>query len=183
MAERSETQRVPPAAGPLTGSGAEADRRRADRAELERRESSASEQMPRVVVTRGRVIASLVFVVGIVAFLYLGLPKLVGFGASIKRLREGNAWWLAGAALLEVLVFLRLHRAVPSGLCSPQLADRLEGELPDHDGRAGGNPPVRGRRSRRHRADGMGAAPLRYGTAPGGLENGRRSWRCCTAST
>ena len=52
--------------------------------------------MPRVVVTRGRVIASLVFVVGIVAFLYFGLPKLVGFSESIKRLREGNAWWLAG---------------------------------------------------------------------------------------
>ncbi len=68
-------------------------------------ERSQTEQMPRVVVTRGRVIASLVFVVGIVAFLYLGLPKLVGFGASIKRLREGNAWWLAGAALLEVCSF------------------------------------------------------------------------------
>ena len=71
--------------------------------------------MPRVVVTRGRVIASLVFVVGIVAFLYLGLPKLVGFSASFKRLREGNAWWLAGAALLEVASFcgyVALFRAV-----------------------------------------------------------------------
>ncbi len=71
--------------------------------------------MPRVVVTRGRVIASLVFMVGIVAFLYLGLPKLVGFGASIKRLREGNAWWLAGAALLEFASFcgyVALFRAV-----------------------------------------------------------------------
>ena len=114
MAERSETQRVPPAAGPLTGSGAEADRRTGP-AEMDRRESTTPEQMPRVVVTRGRVIASLVFVVGIVAFLYLGLPKLVGFGASVKRLREGNAWWLAGAALLEVLSFcgyIALFRAV-----------------------------------------------------------------------
>jgi uncharacterized protein (TIRG00374 family) len=95
MAEGSQTERVSPAAGPLTGSGAEAARR--DRA--------ATEQMPRVVVTRGRIIASIVFVIGIVAFLYLGLPKLVGFSASIKRLREGNAWWLAGAAVLESCSF------------------------------------------------------------------------------
>ena len=71
--------------------------------------------MPRVVVTRGRVIASVVFVVAIVAFLYFGLPKLVGFSASVKRLREGNGWWLAGAAVLECLSFcgyIVLFRAV-----------------------------------------------------------------------
>lgn len=71
--------------------------------------------MPRVAVTRGRVIVSVVFVVGIVAFLYLGLPKLVGFGASVRRLDEGNAWWLAGAALLEFCSFcgyVALFRAV-----------------------------------------------------------------------
>jgi uncharacterized membrane protein YbhN (UPF0104 family) len=71
--------------------------------------------MPRVVVTRGRVVASIVFVVGIVAFLYLGLPKLVGFSASFKRLGKGNAWWLAGAALLEFASFcgyVALFRAV-----------------------------------------------------------------------
>src|SRR5579875_3547085 len=105
MAERSQTERVPPVAGPLTGNGADADGA----------DGGAPEQMPRVVVTRGRVIASLVFVVGIVAFLYLGLPKLVGFGASIKRLRQGDAWWLAGAALLEFCSFcgyVALFRAV-----------------------------------------------------------------------
>jgi uncharacterized protein (TIRG00374 family) len=71
--------------------------------------------MPRVVLTRGRVVASLIFVLGIVAFLYFGLPKLVGFGASIKRLGQGNAWWLAGAAVLEACSFggyIVLFRAV-----------------------------------------------------------------------
>ncbi len=71
--------------------------------------------MPRVVLTRGRIIASVIFVLGIFAFLYFGLPKLVGFEASIKRLREGNAWWLAGAALLEACSFggyIVLFRAV-----------------------------------------------------------------------
>ncbi|HTW13204.1 MAG TPA: lysylphosphatidylglycerol synthase transmembrane domain-containing protein, partial [Solirubrobacteraceae bacterium] len=71
--------------------------------------------MPRVRVTRARVVISLLFVVGIVAFLYLGLPKLVGLGASIRRLRQGNAWWLAAAAVLEALSFggyIVLFRAV-----------------------------------------------------------------------
>ncbi|MGC9221660.1 MAG: lysylphosphatidylglycerol synthase transmembrane domain-containing protein [Solirubrobacteraceae bacterium] len=61
--------------------------------------------MPRVLVTRGRVAASLVFVVAVVGFLYFGLPKLVGFGASFKRLGHGDARWLAAAAVLEFLSY------------------------------------------------------------------------------
>jgi putative heme transporter len=105
MTEQSQTERVSPTAGPLTGIGTDA----------EPRDETTREVMPRVVVTRGRVIASLVFVFGIVAFLYFGLPKLVGFGASIKRLQEGNGWWLGGAALLELCSFcgyVALFRAV-----------------------------------------------------------------------
>jgi putative heme transporter len=105
MAEQSQTERAAPAAGPLTGS----------RAAAPPQDAQTPEVMPRVVITRGRIIASFVFVVGIVAFLYLGLPKLVGFGASIKRLDEGNGWWLGGAAVLEFLSFcgyVALFRAV-----------------------------------------------------------------------
>ena len=60
-------------------------------------------------------VASLIFVVGIVAFLYFGLPKLVGLGASFKRLQDGNGWWLGGAAVLEICSFcgyIALFRAV-----------------------------------------------------------------------
>jgi len=74
-----------------------------------------AEQMPRVRVTRGRVIASVVFVVSIVAFLYFGLPKLVGLRASLKKLEQGDAWWLGAAAMLEIFSFLgyvALFRAV-----------------------------------------------------------------------
>jgi uncharacterized protein (TIRG00374 family) len=74
-----------------------------------------SEQLPSGTVTRGRVVASLLFVVGVVVFMYFGLPKLVGFGDTIKRLREGNAWWLGAAAVLEMLSFsgyVALFRAV-----------------------------------------------------------------------
>lgn len=108
MTGHSQSERVPPAAGrvgPDSGSGTGPPPR----------DDPAREVMPRVVITRGRVVASLVFVVGIVAFLYLGLPKLVGFGASLRRLQEGNAWWLAGAAVLEFCSFsgyVALFRAV-----------------------------------------------------------------------
>jgi uncharacterized membrane protein YbhN (UPF0104 family) len=74
-----------------------------------------AERIPRGSVTRTRVIASLLFVVGIVVFMYFGLPKLVGFGDTIKHLREGNAWWLGAAAVLECLSFggyVTLFRAV-----------------------------------------------------------------------
>jgi len=77
--------------------------------------TDATEQIPSVRVTRGRVIASLLFVVGAVVFMYFGLPKLVGFGDTIKRLREGNAWWLGAAAVLEGISFggyVALFRAV-----------------------------------------------------------------------
>ncbi len=74
-----------------------------------------NEQMPRIAVTRRSVVLSLVFVVGVVVFLYLGLPKLVGFSTSFKRLDEGNAVWLAAAAVLEICSFggyIALFRAV-----------------------------------------------------------------------
>ena len=74
-----------------------------------------TEQIPRVTITRGRVVASIFFVVGVVVFMSFGLPKLVGLGDTIKRLREGNAWWLGLAALLESLSFcgyVALFRAV-----------------------------------------------------------------------
>jgi uncharacterized protein (TIRG00374 family) len=74
-----------------------------------------AEQIPRVSVTRTRVVASVLFVVGVVVFMYFGLPKLVGFGDTIKRLRGGNAWWLGAAAVLECLSFggyVALFRAV-----------------------------------------------------------------------
>jgi len=68
-----------------------------------------------VRITRRRVIASIIFVVSVVAFLYFGLPRLVGFSTELRRLRDGDPWWLAVAALLEVASFLgyiALFRAV-----------------------------------------------------------------------
>jgi uncharacterized protein (TIRG00374 family) len=73
------------------------------------------EEMPRVVFTGRRVLASVVFVVSSVAFLYLVLPKLVGLQDTWNRIQNGNVWWFGLAAVLEVLSFcgyIALFRAV-----------------------------------------------------------------------
>ena len=73
------------------------------------------EEMPRVRFTRGRLLASVLFVVSTAAFLYFVLPKLLGLQETWNRIQSGNAWWLALAALLEVFSFMgyiTLFRAV-----------------------------------------------------------------------
>jgi uncharacterized membrane protein YbhN (UPF0104 family) len=63
------------------------------------------EEMPRVRLTRGRLFASLLFVVSTVAFLYFVLPKLLGLRDTWSRIQHGDPLWLAVAALLEVCSF------------------------------------------------------------------------------
>jgi hypothetical protein len=64
------------------------------------------EEMPRVRFTRRRLVASIVFVVSVAAFLYFVLPKLLGLRNTWNRIQHGNAWWLALAAVLELCSFL-----------------------------------------------------------------------------
>ena len=71
-----------------------------------RRESGQTEEMPRIRLTRRRLVASIVFVVSVVAFLYFVLPKLLGLRDTWSRIQHGNAWWLALAAVLECFSFL-----------------------------------------------------------------------------
>lgn len=61
--------------------------------------------MPRVVITRNRLIASAIFVVSVVALLYFVLPKLLGLRQTWSRIQHGNVWWLALGAVLEVCSF------------------------------------------------------------------------------
>jgi uncharacterized membrane protein YbhN (UPF0104 family) len=77
--------------------------------------SGNTEEMPRIRLTRGRLLASLIFVISTVAFLYLVLPKLLGLRDTWNRIQHGNVWWLALAAALEACSFLGymiLFRAV-----------------------------------------------------------------------
>jgi len=74
-----------------------------------------TEEMPRVRLTRGRLLASLIFVASTAAFLYFVLPKLLGLRDTWNRIQHGNLWWLALGAVLEVCSFLGyvvLFRAV-----------------------------------------------------------------------
>lgn len=65
-----------------------------------------TEEMPRVRLTRGRLLASVIFVVSTAAFLYFVLPKLLGLRDTWNRLQHGNVWWLALGAALEGCSFL-----------------------------------------------------------------------------
>ena len=65
--------------------------------------------------TRRRLLASGLFVVSTVAFLYFVLPKLLGLKDTWNRIEHGNGWWLGFAAVLEVCSFagyVALFRAV-----------------------------------------------------------------------
>jgi len=78
-------------------------------------EDEHHEGLPRIRLTRGRVLGTVVFVAAALTFLYFGLPKLVGLGRTVRQLEHGNFWWLAVAFVLETLSFLGyvvLFRAV-----------------------------------------------------------------------
>jgi uncharacterized membrane protein YbhN (UPF0104 family) len=68
--------------------------------------SGHTEEMPRIRLTRRSLVASIIFIVSVVAFLYFVLPKLLGLRDTWNRLQHGNVWWLALGALLECLSFL-----------------------------------------------------------------------------
>ncbi|HMD56886.1 MAG TPA: lysylphosphatidylglycerol synthase transmembrane domain-containing protein [Solirubrobacteraceae bacterium] len=71
--------------------------------------------MPRVLLTRRQVVASLLFVLFSVGFLYFVLPRLTGLGTTVHRLQSGDSWWIAAGVLLEALSFagyIVLFRAV-----------------------------------------------------------------------
>jgi len=63
------------------------------------------EELPRLRLTRGRVLATALFVLSTLAFLYFVLPKLIGLKQTWSRIQEGNVWWLALAFVLEVCSF------------------------------------------------------------------------------
>ena len=63
------------------------------------------QEMPRLRLTRGRLLATALFVASALAFLYFVLPKLLGLHETWNRIQHGNGWWFALAALLEVCSF------------------------------------------------------------------------------
>lgn len=60
------------------------------------------EEMPRVALTRRRVILLVVFVLASLAFLYFVLPQLGGVRDAYKRVSGGDHVWLAAALAFEL---------------------------------------------------------------------------------
>jgi uncharacterized membrane protein YbhN (UPF0104 family) len=78
-------------------------------------ELEAVQALPRLRLTRGRVVAFLVVAVSVVLFLYFVLPKLLGLRQTWHRVDRGDPWWLGFAAVLEIASFasyVALFRAV-----------------------------------------------------------------------
>jgi uncharacterized protein (TIRG00374 family) len=61
------------------------------------------EEMPRVVFTRRRAIASVVFVLAAIAFLYVVLPQIHGVKEAAEHVSHGDRIWLAAALVFELL--------------------------------------------------------------------------------
>jgi hypothetical protein len=58
--------------------------------EVAGRGTPGEEEMPRLRFTRGRLVAAVVFVVSVLAFLYFVLPKLLGLHETWNRIQHGN---------------------------------------------------------------------------------------------
>lgn len=69
----------------------------------EEHEEDHHEEMPRVVITRRRLIASVVFVAAVIAFLYFVLPEISGMKETWNRVADGDHAWLAAALAFELL--------------------------------------------------------------------------------
>jgi putative heme transporter len=63
------------------------------------------DEMPRVQMTRRRFVLGSLLILGVIALLYYGVPRLAGLNETWHRIEQGNAWWLALALLFSVLSF------------------------------------------------------------------------------
>jgi putative heme transporter len=66
---------------------------------------ATEEAMPRVLLTRRQIIASVLFILSGIAFLYFVLPKLAGVGTTVHRIERGDTWWILIGVGFEVLSF------------------------------------------------------------------------------
>jgi putative heme transporter len=65
----------------------------------------ADEEMPRMALTRRRLLLFGLFVASALAFLYFVLPKLAGLQDNWDRAKTGEPGWLMAGAVLEILSF------------------------------------------------------------------------------
>jgi uncharacterized protein (TIRG00374 family) len=80
--------------------------------------SHHDEEMPRVVLTRRRTIAFVVFVLAALAFLYFVLPQIGSVQEAWERVSSGDRAWLAAALVFQVLA-IGSYVALFHGVCMP----------------------------------------------------------------
>lgn len=80
--------------------------------------SGTREEMPRLGMTRRRLLGFGAFVLTALAFLYVVLPQLGGIRHTWDRLGEGDAWWIAVALVVE-LISMASYIAIFQGVHVP----------------------------------------------------------------
>jgi uncharacterized protein (TIRG00374 family) len=68
-------------------------------------EEDDDEEMPRVQMTRRRFGLGVLLILGVVALLYYGLPRLAGLDETWHRIEQGDPWWLGIALGFSILSF------------------------------------------------------------------------------
>jgi uncharacterized protein (TIRG00374 family) len=79
--------------------------REVDPPEPDEERDDLDDAMPRVRVTRKRLVLGVLFVVSTVAFLYVVLPQLANLEDAGRRVGEGDRTWLAAALAFTLLSF------------------------------------------------------------------------------
>src|SRR3954468_2040298 len=69
------------------------------------RDRDEEEEMPSVGMTRKRFVLGCPLILGVVALLYYGVPRLAGLDATWHRIEQGDPWWLALALAFCALSF------------------------------------------------------------------------------
>ena len=120
----------------------------------------------------------------VLAFLYFVLPRARRHRGHVEPHRRGRPVVARARARRSSPVVRRLRRCSSrASTCAPGSPIDLPRELPDHDGRPGGDARLRRRRRGRHRADGVGAAPRRDAAPRGRRADDRLPRPDSTAST
>ena len=68
-------------------------------------EAREDEEMLRVNMTRRRFVLGCLLILGVVALLYYGLPRLAGLEDTWNRIERGDPWWLTLALACSILSF------------------------------------------------------------------------------
>ena len=108
----------------------------------------------------------------VIALLYVVVPGGRGPRRDLDQALLGPTDLAAGGAAARGALVRVLHDLLSGRVRLSSGADRLAGELPDHDGRCCRDPPARHRRRRRNRADRVGSAAARAEPSSGRRRDG-----------